>query len=146
MVSIFSHMPPTERFRFSKEVAAMARRREKTGCRSGSCWIAGPKSPGQLIRDHIEVAPGRIVLGARSSLSPRICSNTALLDEISRRHDYVADGTIPQVVTQQGSARCRVRTAGTIRSGGFNLMGNGVFRPCGMRKSSASGSRVKSTL
>ncbi|MGN6137004.1 MAG: pyruvate kinase, partial [Aureliella sp.] len=118
---------------FEKKVAAVVRVREATGFPVAILLdLAGPKIRlGQLVADPLEVEIGRelfFVRGDRAANADELCSNYArLLDEI-RPGDKImlADGTISlQVVdSDRERARCRVLTAGTIRSRqGINLPG-----------------------
>jgi pyruvate kinase len=118
---------------FEKKAAAVARVREATGFPVAILLdLAGPKIRlGQLAQDPLEVEPGRELVFVRGdqAVSPdELCSNyTRLLDEISAGDKIMlADGTISlQVVDRtKDRARCRVLTAGTIRSRqGINLPG-----------------------
>lgn len=118
---------------FEKKVAAVARVREATGFPVAILLdLAGPKIRlGQLAQDPLEVEPGRelfFVRGDQAANADELCSNyTRLLDEISAGDKIMlADGTISLQVIDRSKdrARCRVLTAGTIRSRqGINLPG-----------------------
>ncbi len=118
---------------FEKKVAAIKRVREVTGFPVGILLdLAGPKIRlGQLAQDPLEVEPGRELTFVRGELAKtpdELCSNyTRLLDEISVGDKVMlADGTISLQVIERSleRARCRVLTAGTIRSRqGINLPG-----------------------
>ena len=118
---------------FEKKVAAIARVREATGFPVGILLdLAGPKIRlGQLTLDPLEVEPGRelfFVRGDQAAGHDELCSNySRLLDEITAGDKIMlADGTITLQVIDRSKdrARCRVLTAGTIRSRqGINLPG-----------------------
>ncbi len=118
---------------FERTLASIRRVREATNFPVAVLLdLAGPKIRlGKLLQDPLQVEPGMeltIIRGETTTEPNQLCSNYArLIDDIAVNNSIMlADGTISLQVTARtaDTARCKVLTAGVIRSRqGINLPG-----------------------